>query len=92
MKISRKGSHLIVGSAIGIAAITVAIDHTRHRLPEPEPATQTQQGAVVIIEDESPCGLDSPCALGESPCAMDAAPCSLDGSPCAMTEESPCSL
>lgn len=62
---------LIMGSAIGLATIAVAIDHTRHRLPEPVPVSQEQ----VDMEEESPCGMD-----GESsPCGMDG-----DSSPCGL--------
>ncbi len=98
MKISSRGSRLIMGSAIGLAAIAAAIDHTRHRLPEPVSARQAGEAAddaaVIIIEEggsASPCSMDSPCALTESPCALDQqAPCSLEA-PCAL-ETAPCSL
>lgn len=57
----------IMGSAIGLAAIAVAIDHTRHRLPEPaEVAADAgqQDGTTVENVEENPCGLDvSPCSL-----------------------------
>lgn len=67
---------LIVGSAIGLATLAVAIDHTRHRLPDPVPVSQEQAG----MDDESPCGLD---AATSSPCSMsddsdsDTSPCGL---------------
>jgi hypothetical protein len=72
-----------MGSAIGLAAIAVAIDHTRHRLPEPVPAATAGQDAragvteyPVVDLDESPCGLgSSPCGLGENPCGLGSAPC-----------------
>jgi hypothetical protein len=83
-------NRLIMGTAIGAAAIAVAIDHTRHPLPPPAPAAESlpaaQQGAALVIVDQgqdsdqqaSPCALgDSPCALSDSPCALDSAPCSL---------------
>jgi hypothetical protein len=61
-------NRLIMGSAIGLAAIAVAIDHTRHRLPEPvTPAREAIQ--------QSPCTLENPCALG-NPCGL-GNPCSL---------------
>lgn len=76
---------LIMGSAIGLASILVAIDYTRHPLPEPEPMVQQDQSIV-------PCGLDTPCGLGgDTPCGLDAAPCGLDGAPCSL-ESAPCSL
>ena len=74
---------------MGTAAIAVAIDHTRHRLPAPaQPGEQSQSqtaGAIVDEEDESPCGLD------DSPCSMDDDPCSLDEMD-DDEDESPCSL
>ena len=68
-------NRLIMGSAIGLAALAVAIDHTKHRLPEP-----VSQGVANQLagSDESPCGLDA------SPCGLDASPCSLDVSPCSL--------
>jgi len=85
---------LIMSSAIGLATIAVAIDYTRHPLPEPEP--------VVLQEHDqgtAPCGLEAPCGMeGSAPCGLDAAPCSLDGTPCALESapggpmQSPCDL
>lgn len=70
-------SKIIVGSVMSLAALAIAIDHTKHRLPEPTMAEQ----AVTITGDEleSPCGLESsPCGLGnESPCGLDGSPCGL---------------
>ena len=85
MKISQSKSRWIMGSVIGGAAIAVAIDHTRHRLPDPVPAVTERHGAdpeaaiIIIVEGEdTPCGLDaSPCSLSDSPCSLDASPCSL---------------
>lgn len=68
----KKTNRLIMGSALGLAAIAVAIDHTQHRLPEPVPAIQEQ---VEMSDDESPCGLDA----DSSPCSMDS-----DESPCGL--------
>ena len=79
----KKTNRLIVGSALGLAAIAVAIDHTQHRLPDPIPAEQVQTD---MSEEESPSGLSS-----DSPCSMD----SDDGSPCSMDSDdssSPCGL
>ncbi len=76
-------NRLIVGTAFSLAAIAVAIDHTRHSLPQP---VASQQATQYDDSDESPCGLD-----GESPCSLDneesGSPCSLDSS-----DESPCGL
>jgi hypothetical protein len=62
-----------MGSAIGLAAIAVALDHTRHKLPQPEEQSM-QQGIIITEEgDASPCGLDSsPCGLDSetSPCGL----------------------
>jgi len=65
----KKYNRLIMGSAIGLAAIAVAIDHTRHRLPDAEsPKTSVEQSDS---SEESPCSLDeSPCSLDESPCSL----------------------
>ncbi len=88
MKQSNRKNRWIMGSALGAAAIAVAIDHTRHRLPQPV-AVDTREtagegsAAVVIVEEEgeAPCGLDAaPCSLDDSPCSMDVSPCSLDES------------
>jgi len=88
----KKTNRLIVGSALSLAAIAVAIDHTQHRLPDPIPAEQVQDD---MVEEESPCGLSS-----ESPCSMDSeessSPCSMDtGSVDSDSDESsnsPCGL
>jgi hypothetical protein len=78
----KKTNQLIVGSALGLAAIAVAIDHTQHRLPEPVTATQEQTG---MSEEESPCSMDE-----ESPCSMDTeSPCSMDSDD---SDSSPCGL
>ena len=80
----KKTNRLIVGSALSLAAIVVAIDHTQHRLPDPIPVTQDQ---VEMSDDESPCGMSS-----ESPCSMDSessSPCSMDSDD---SSSSPCGL
>lgn len=86
---NRSQSKLIMGSALGLAALAVAIDHTRHPLPEP----QAQTAATSYEAQESPCSLDGeapPCALDS---ANDSAPCSLGESPCSLGEDAPpCSL
>ena len=89
MNKTRRRNRWIMGAFVGTAAIAVAIDHTRHRLPKPaQPNEQSQsQTTVVVIDEESevPCGLeDSPCSMDDSPCSLnemddteDVAPCSL---------------
>ena len=95
-----KENKIIFGSALSIAAIAVAIDHTKHKVPAPQ---QTEQGYYVEEgEDDSPCGIgndESPCGMeeDESPCGMgdDVSPCGMeeDESPCGMGEdESPCGM
>lgn len=71
----KKTNRFIVGTALGLAAIAVAIDHTKHRLPEPAEATQNY--IEIIDDDESPCGMsaDSPCSMdsddsSSSPCGL----------------------
>ncbi len=78
----RKQSKIILGSAIGLAALAVAIDHSRHTLPQPE--TQQYENIDSVYDDqENPCSLDdNPCSLEDSgsPCSLDdsTAPCGLD--------------
>ena len=84
---SDRRNRWIVGSALGLAAIAVAIDHTRHRLPTP-----VEMQYEIVDEGGTPCGLDgSPCGLGENPCGLDGSPCGLDGNPCGL-DGSPCGL
>lgn len=72
-----KKNHLIMGSAIGLAALAVAIDHTRHKLPEPV----MDSSSYIIQEGDS----GNPCGLGGAPCGLgDSSPCSLDSAPCSM--------
>lgn len=83
-----KKSKIIMGSAVGLATIAIAIDHTKHQLPTPQESDQ-----YIIMQDgdnSSPCGMDSsPCGMGEgeSPCGM-----AMDESPCGMGEEAPCGM
>lgn len=71
-------NRLIMGTAIGLAVIATAIDHTRHRVPAAE--VNTEQSNIVIEGDDN----TSPCSMGnnESPCSMttddsSVSPCSL---------------
>jgi hypothetical protein len=65
-------NRILMGSAISLAAIAVAIDHTRHRLPEP-----VSPGVSQEMIHEAPCTLENPCALG-NPCSLGGnTPCSL---------------
>lgn len=62
-----KYNRILMGTAVTVAAIASAVDHTRHQLPVPE---QAEAAGVIIIEDE---GGESPCSLN-----IDASPCSLN--------------
>jgi hypothetical protein len=69
----------IIGTAMGLAAIAVLIDHTRHTLPQTQPAVGDDQEEVIIL-----CGLEgSPCGLELNPCGLgpdmggDSNPCGL---------------
>lgn len=85
MKMKRRTNQIIMGSTLGLAAIAVAIDHTRHPLPSPIERPQASGGE---IDDSAPCGLGSPDSLDTTPCALGTpGPCSL--TPCSL---SPCSL
>lgn len=73
----RKQSRIIVGTAIGAAAIAVAIDHTRQRLPEPEKQVAGQQAVIIIDEgEELPVENNGDCGKPPSP-GRKKAPCSL---------------
>ncbi len=87
MKDTRRRNRWIMGAFVGTAAIAVAIDHTRHRLPAPvQPGEQSRGETTLVIideEDESPCGLDdSPCSMDDSPCSLDETDDTGDDSPC----------
>ena len=73
----RKQSRIIFGTAIGAAAIAVAIDHTRQRLPEPEKQLASQQAVIIIdegeelpVENNGDCGKQLPSGRKKSPCSL----------------------
>jgi hypothetical protein len=73
----RKQTRIIIGTAIGAAAIAVAIDHTRQRLPEPEKQLASQEAVIIIDEGEelpgennSDCGKSTPHSKRASPCSL----------------------
>lgn len=70
-------NRIVVGAAISAAAIAVAVDHTRHRLPEAEKKYSESQAVIVIAEGE-----DLPAESGD-----DCNKASLTG-----RQVSPCSL
>ena len=43
-----KKNRLIMGAALGLATIAVAVDHTKHRLPDP---VESGYEGATIIED-----------------------------------------
>jgi hypothetical protein len=72
-----KQARFIFGTVITAAAIAVAIDHSRQRLPEPDEQLASQQAVIIIDEGEeipaennADCG--KPVSLGRK-----APPCSL---------------
>lgn len=54
----------IMGGAIGLAAIAVALDHTRHKLPKPKQDKQ-EINQQYMDEEIAPCGLgaSNPCGF-----------------------------
>lgn len=75
-----KNTHkLLFTTTLGLAALAVAIDHTRYRIPAPVPNSQapdmnesnTELEPPVDEDNASPCSLGNPCALSISPCALD---------------------
>ena len=52
-----------MGATLSLAAIAVAIDHTKHQLPEVESMSADEQD---LMESGTPCGLGgAPCSLGD---------------------------
>jgi len=73
----RKQTRLIVGTAISAAAIAVAIDHTRQRLPEPGKQLASQEAVIIIDEGEElpgenngDCGKSVSHGRRASPCSL----------------------
>jgi len=95
----RRQSKIIFGSVLGLAALAVAIDYTRHSLPKAKP--QQQGNADSVHDEEARRSLDSPSSIEAyirsldeltAPCSLDQ-PCSLDDNPCSLDDAaSPCSL
>lgn len=59
----------IMGSAISLAALATAIDHTRHTVPQPVVNQATAQ---------VPTQADAPCSLGNDSEEQTVSPCSLE--------------
>ena len=60
----RNQNRWIMGGAIGLATIAIALDHTRHKLPKPKQDNQ-EDYQQYIDDDMAPCGLGAanPCGL-----------------------------
>lgn len=72
----RTRSRIIIGTAISAAAIAVAIDHTRQRLPEPEKQLASQ--AVIIIDEGEALPMDNTTDCNKpATSGRQASPCSL---------------
>lgn len=71
----KTGSRLVMGTALTVAAVAVALDHTRHRLPKAQTKVTSEQvpteggvdESMIVIEED---GQASPCSLGQSPCSL----------------------
>jgi len=56
-----KTAKIIMGTALAIATIAVAVDHTQHTLPSVKDVSYVDENS----EQESPCSLGAaPCSLG----------------------------
>ncbi len=64
---SNRRNKIIMGTAMGLAAIAAAIDHTRHPLPEARVLQEQSRES----QDAAPCGLGEPYDYDQ------AAPCGL---------------
>ena len=72
-----KHSRMIVGTAISAAAIAIAIDHTRQRLPDAEKQLASQQAVIIIdegeelpVENNGNCGKPHSSGRKKSPCSL----------------------
>lgn len=72
-----KQARIIFGTAISAAAIAVAVDHTRQRLPEPDEQLASQQAVIIIDEGEEipaenidDCGKPTSAGRRSSPCSL----------------------
>ena len=71
----RTQSRLVMGTAISAAAIAVAVDHTRHRLPKAEQQLAGQDAVIIIEEGEEvpaqdACGKPVKPGRRPSPCSL----------------------
>lgn len=70
---------IIIGSAIGLTTLALAIDHTRQILPNPEPQQYTSPDSDKA--QKNPCSLDE-----DNPCSLD------EDNPCSLDDDNPCNL
>ncbi|HBE91550.1 MAG TPA: hypothetical protein DDW55_03140 [Gammaproteobacteria bacterium] len=73
----RNQTRMIIGTAISAAAIAVAVDHTRQRLPKPEEQLASQEAVIIIDEGEElpdennmDCGKSVAHGRRGSPCSL----------------------
>ena len=73
----RNQTRMIIGTAISAAAIAVAVDHTRQRLPEPEEQLASQEAVIIIdegeelpVENNMDCGKSVARVRRGSPCSL----------------------
>ena len=72
-----KQASIIFGGVISAAAIAVAVDHTRQRLPDPAEQLASQQAVIIIDEGEAmPAENNGDCNKPTST-GRSASPCSL---------------
>ena len=72
----RTHSRIIMGATISAAAIAVVVDHTRHRLPEPQKQLASQEAVIIIEEGEEVPSSSDECATSAKP-ERRPSPCSL---------------
>lgn len=72
-----KHASIIFGTAISAAAIVVAFDHNRQRLPEPEKQLASARAVIIIDEGEAIPAEDTADCNKPAASARQASPCSL---------------
>ena len=72
----RTHSRIIMGATISAAAIAVVVDHTRHRLPEPQKQLASQEEVIIIEEGEEIPTPPDECSTAAKP-GRRPSPCSL---------------
>jgi hypothetical protein len=67
MKVPNK---VIIGSALTLGAVLVAMDHTRHPLPEAKRSPGILSALVNGMSADNPCSLEPPPCSLEPPCSL----------------------